>query len=64
MSIEVDAFLKAFSENFSLICQKCGDRCVMGIERGINYGGQTGYQQGLLSVGCNQCKDHDLHLDL
>jgi ribosomal protein S27E len=41
---------------FSVVCNKCGslDIEIIG-ERGINYGGQTGYQEGSTAIKCNKC---------
>lgn len=41
---------------FSVICNRCGslDIEIIG-ERGINYGGQTGYQPGSTAIKCNGC---------
>lgn len=41
---------------FSVICNKCGSMDVEIIgERGIDYGGQTGYQPGSTAIKCNDC---------
>lgn len=41
---------------FSVICNKCGglDVEIIG-ERGIDYGGETGYQSGSTAIKCNGC---------
>lgn len=41
---------------FSVVCNKCGslDIEIIG-ERGIYYGGQTGYQPGSTAIKCNGC---------
>lgn len=41
---------------FSVVCNKCGslDIEIIG-ERGINYGGWTGYQEGSTAIKCNGC---------
>lgn len=41
---------------FSIICNKCGSADIEIIgERGIDYGGQTGYQPGSTAIKCNGC---------
>jgi ribosomal protein S27E len=41
---------------FSVICNKCGSSNVEIIgERGIDYGGRTGYQEGSTAIKCNDC---------
>jgi hypothetical protein len=48
---------------FKLVCKKCGSEdVVLDYEGGIDYGGQTGYQSGWLSIGCNACKKNDVHV--
>lgn len=41
---------------FSVVCNKCGsvDIEIIGV-RGIDYGGQTGYQEGSTAIKCNKC---------
>lgn len=41
---------------FSVLCNKCGslDIEIIG-ERGRDYGGQTGYQEGSTAIKCNGC---------
>lgn len=41
---------------FAIVCNKCGslDIEVIG-ERGIDYGGMTGYSSGSTAVKCNGC---------
>jgi len=49
---------EVFGKNmqFSIICNKCGSHEVEIIgERGIDYGGQTGYQEGSTAIKCNSC---------
>jgi len=41
---------------FSVMCNKCRSLDVEIIgERGINWGGQTGYQEGSTVIKCNKC---------
>jgi ribosomal protein S27E len=41
---------------FSIICNKCGSADIEIIgERGIDYGGQTGYSPGSTAIKCNGC---------
>jgi len=41
---------------FSVVCNKCGSMDIEIIgERGIDYGGQTGYQEGSTAIKCNGC---------
>ena len=50
---------------FKLICKHCGsENVVVEIEQGIDYGGETGYSNGHISVGCNDCKQNDLYLSI
>jgi hypothetical protein len=54
-----------FQSAFRLVCQKCGSsNCVIDIEQGVNYGGETGYSSGHISAGCNDCKQNDLYIDI
>ena len=48
---------------FKLVCKKCGSEdVVIDIERGIDYGGETGYSSGHISLGCNACKQNDVYI--
>ena len=50
---------------FNLVCKKCGsDDVVIDIEQGIDYGGETGYSGGHISLGCNACKQNDVYIGL
>jgi hypothetical protein len=50
---------------FKLVCKKCGSENVtLDIEQGMNYGGQTGYSSGHISLGCADCKDNDVFIVL
>ena len=41
---------------FSVVCNKCGSMDIEIIgERGIDYGGETGYQEGSTAIKCNGC---------
>jgi ribosomal protein S27E len=41
---------------FSIVCNKCGNTNIEIIgEAGIDYGGQTGYQEGYTAIKCNKC---------
>lgn len=41
---------------FSVVCNKCGSLEIEIIgERGIDYGGQTGYSPGSTAIKCNSC---------
>jgi hypothetical protein len=52
-------------QQFTLVCRKCGSEdVVINIEEGIDYGGQTGYQSGTISIGCNACKDNDFWMSI
>lgn len=47
-------------QQFKLTCKECGSENVsVNIEHGINYGGQTGYQEGSIQIGCNDCAEND-----
>ena len=53
-----DGLDDAFGQDklFSVLCNKCGSVEVEIIgERGIDYGGQTGYQPGSTVFKCNSC---------
>lgn len=56
--------LKSLRNYFDIVCRKCGskDEVVVNLERGIDYGGETGYQPGSLQIGCNACKNNDYYL--
>lgn len=48
---------------FKLVCKKCGSEdVVIDIEQGIDYGGETGYSSGHISLGCNVCKQNDVYI--
>ena len=48
---------------FKLVCKKCGSEdVVIDIELGIDYGGETGYSSGHISLGCNACKQNDVYI--
>lgn len=48
---------------FELVCKKCGsDDVVIYIEEGVDFGGETGYSPGYISIGCNGCEKNDLHI--
>lgn len=50
---------------FKLVCKKCGsEEVVIEIEQGVDYGGQTGYDPGYISLGCNACKQNDVYISL
>jgi hypothetical protein len=48
---------------FKLICLKCGSEdVVIDIEDGIDYGGETGWSPGCISIGCNACEQNDIQI--
>jgi hypothetical protein len=50
---------------FTFTCKKCGSTNVrLHIEEGIDWGGQTGYQEGTISIGCNACQDNDIYFSI
>lgn len=50
---------------FKLVCKKCGSEdVVIDIEQGIDYGGETGYSGGHISLGCNACKQNDVYISI
>jgi len=52
---------KEITNAFKLACKKCGSEdVVIDIERGIDYGGDTGYSSGHISIGCNSFKQNDV----
>lgn len=58
-------FLEQFRQRFRLVCQRCGStNGVLDLEQGIDYGGETGYSPGHITVGCNACKQSDLYLSI
>jgi hypothetical protein len=57
--------LNELKQKFKLVCLKCGsDDVAISVEEGINYGGQTGYQPGTVSIGCNACKENDFWVSI
>jgi hypothetical protein len=52
-------------QRFKLVCRACdSDDVAINIEDGINYGGQTGYQEGSITIGCNACKRNDFWMSI
>lgn len=50
---------------FKLTCRKCGSENVrMDIEQGIDWGGETGWQSGHIAIGCNDCGQNDVFIDI
>jgi len=50
---------------FRLICRECGsENVVIDFEQGIDYGGETGYSPGHLTIGCNDCHRNDIYISL
>ena len=50
---------------YKLMCKKCGsENVVIDIEQGIDYGGETGYNSGHISLGCNDCKKNDVYISI
>ena len=48
---------------FKLVCKKCGSEDIaLDIEQGVDYGGETGYSSGHISIGCNACKQNDVYI--
>ena len=48
---------------FRIICKKCGSEdVVLDIELGVDYGGETGYSNGHITLGCNACKQNDVYI--
>lgn len=46
---------------FKLVCKKCGsENVVVDVEEGVDYGGETGYSSGRITIGCNDCKQNDI----
>ena len=57
--------LNELKQKFKLVCLKCGsDDVAISVEEGINYGGQTAYQPGTVSIGCNACKENDFWVSI
>jgi hypothetical protein len=64
MQVDQDDF-KRLQEHFKLVCKKCGsDNVAVSLTPPVNYGGQTGWQSGDLSIGCNACKNNDLYITI
>ena len=62
-------YSKSDSENirlaFKMVCTKCSSEDVaIDIEQGIDYGGETGYSSGHISLGCNACKQNDVYISI
>jgi hypothetical protein len=50
---------------FKLVCKKCGSEdVVVDVEQGTDYGGETGYDPGHISIGCNACKQNDVYISI
>ena len=50
-------------EAFKLVCKKCGSEDIaIDIEQGVDYGGETGYSPGHITLGCNACKQNDVYI--
>lgn len=55
--------LKEFLSQFKLVCRKCGSEnvvmdCTPGFHGSSEY---TGYCEGSLTAGCNDCKQNDFY---
>ena len=62
-------YSKSDAENirlaFKLVCTKCGGEDVsIDIEQGVDYGGETGYSGGHISLGCNACGQNDVYISI
>jgi hypothetical protein len=59
--------VKQLQAAFKLVCKKCGStNVVMDADPGFCGTEETGWISGTLSIGCigcNDCKQNDLHLD-
>lgn len=56
--------VKELQAAFKLVCKKCGsDNVVMDADHGFMGSEYTGWISGTLSIGCNACKQNDLHLE-
>ena len=50
---------------FKIVCRKCGsENTVLDIEQGQDYGGETGYSPGHITIGCNHCKANDFYMSI
>lgn len=50
---------------YKLVCLKCGSEdVVVDVTESGDWGGETGYSLGSLSIGCNACKQNDLYLNI
>lgn len=50
---------------FRLVCKKCGsENVVIDVDQGIDYGGETGYSPGHITIGCNDCKQNDVYISI
>lgn len=62
MDDEAEA-VETIRKAFKLTCRKCGsENTAINFSRGIDYGGDTGYQAGHFDFGCNDCKDNDVFI--
>jgi hypothetical protein len=52
--------LKEFLQRFKLVCRKCGsENTVMDCTPGFQGSEYTGYCEGSITAGCNDCKQND-----
>lgn len=53
---QIEGDLGNILKNFSVLCKKCGSsKIFVSWERGINYGGYTGYSDGQKLFKCMDC---------
>jgi hypothetical protein len=65
MAHREDYEITELRQRFKLICLKCGsDNIALDLDKGIDYGGATGYSPGTLSFGCNACKENDYFMSV
>lgn len=65
MYINEDNFVEELHKRFMLTCRRCQSTNVkVDIVKGIDYGGETGYSSGHISIGCNTCGQNDIVMDI
>ena len=54
-----------FRASFKLTCKKCGSENVaLDIERGVDYGGDSGYSAGHINIRCSDCKQNSVFINI
>ena len=49
-----------FDKHFVITCRKCGgSNILMHVTEGVDWGGETGYDCGSISIYCSECPDNN-----